>query len=102
MVPLEKELDFIRNYVELMRIRLPEHVKLTTDISAATPETQVAVSYTHLDVYKRQLLHRRRLSERRIRRHGHANPPRRQRKHQQLFFHLDLDGRYLRSGDIGR
>ena len=30
------------------------------------------------------------------------NPPRRQRKHQQLFFHLDLDGRYLRSGDIGR
>ena len=42
MVPLEKELDFIRNYVELMRIRLPEHVKLTTDISAATPETQVA------------------------------------------------------------
>ncbi len=28
--------------------------------------------------------------------------PRRQRKHQQLFFHLDLDGRYLRSGDIGR
>ena len=42
MVPLEKELDFIRNYVELMRIRLPEHVTLTTDISAATPETQVA------------------------------------------------------------
>ena len=42
MVPLEKELDFIRNYVELMRIRLPEHVKLTTDISTATPETLVA------------------------------------------------------------
>lgn len=31
-VPLEKELDFICNYVELMRIRLPENVKLTTDI----------------------------------------------------------------------
>ena len=42
MGPLEKELDFIRNYVELMRIRLPEHVKLTTDISTATPETLVA------------------------------------------------------------
>ena len=41
-VPLEKELDFIRNYVELMRIRLPEHVKLATDISSATPETPVA------------------------------------------------------------
>ena len=42
MVPLEKELDFIRNYVELMRIRLPEHVKLTTDISPAPHETQDA------------------------------------------------------------
>lgn len=31
-VPLEKELDFISNYVELMRIRLPEHVRLSTDI----------------------------------------------------------------------
>ena len=41
-VPLCKEVDFIRNYIELMRIRLPEHVKLTTDISSATSETQVA------------------------------------------------------------
>lgn len=32
-VPLEKELDFIRNYVELMRIRLPEHVSLDLQIS---------------------------------------------------------------------
>lgn len=31
-VPLEKELDFISNYVELMRIRLPENVKLSTEI----------------------------------------------------------------------
>ena len=31
-VPLEKELDFIRNYVELMRIRLPRHAVLETDI----------------------------------------------------------------------
>lgn len=30
LVPLEKDLDFIRNYVELMRIRLPENV--TTDM----------------------------------------------------------------------
>ena len=41
MVPLEKELDFIRNYVELMRIRLPEHVKLTTDISAGLPHQKL-------------------------------------------------------------
>lgn len=32
MVPLEKDLDFIRNYVELMRIRLPEHVTTDLDI----------------------------------------------------------------------
>lgn len=42
LVPLEKELDFIRNYVELMRIRLPEHVELTTDISAALPNATIA------------------------------------------------------------
>lgn len=41
-VPLEKELDFIRNYVELMRIRLPRHVEVQTDISAPAPGTQIA------------------------------------------------------------
>ncbi len=34
MVPLSKELDFIRNYIELMRIRLPEHVKVNVIIEA--------------------------------------------------------------------
>lgn len=33
MVALEKELDFLRNYVELMRIRLPRHVELQTEIA---------------------------------------------------------------------
>ena len=33
-VPLEKELDFLRNYIELMRIRLPEQVKLETRIES--------------------------------------------------------------------
>lgn len=42
LVPLEKELDFIRNYVELMRIRLPEHARLTTRIAAAHPDALVA------------------------------------------------------------
>lgn len=41
-VPLEKELDFIRNYVELMRIRLPEHVELQTEISLPRPDVKVA------------------------------------------------------------
>lgn len=41
-VPLEKEFDFIRNYVELMRIRLPEHVELKTEISLQNPGVPVA------------------------------------------------------------
>lgn len=42
MVPLEKELDFIRNYVELMRIRLPRHVQLQTDITTVPPGILIA------------------------------------------------------------
>lgn len=41
-VSVEKEFDFIRNYVELMRIRLPEHVELKTEISLCNPGAQVA------------------------------------------------------------
>lgn len=71
-VPLEKELDFIRNYVELMRIRLPENVELKTEISTANPDAQIAPllfislienafkhgvsnnkqSYIHLDIHQ--------------------------------------------------
>lgn len=40
-VSVEKEFDFIRNYVELMRIRLPEHVELKTEISLCNPGAQV-------------------------------------------------------------
>jgi len=32
-VPLGKEIDFIRNYIELMRIRLPENVKVEVNVS---------------------------------------------------------------------
>lgn len=42
MVTLEKEMDFVRNYMELMRIRLPEHVRLETCIQLETPETLIA------------------------------------------------------------
>lgn len=41
-VSLDKELDFIRNYVELMHIRLPEHVELKTRISCTTPDIPIA------------------------------------------------------------
>lgn len=72
LVPLEKELDFIRNYVELMRIRLPENVELKTEISSAKPDVLIAPllfislienafkhgvsnnhhSYIHLDIHQ--------------------------------------------------
>ncbi len=38
LVPLEKELDFIRNYVELMRIRLPGHVTLDLQLGGQENE----------------------------------------------------------------
>ena len=41
-VPVEKEFDFIRNYIELMRIRLPHHVELQTEISDTKAATEVA------------------------------------------------------------
>lgn len=42
LVPLEKDLDFLRNYVELMRIRLPRHVTLESDIRPASPGATIA------------------------------------------------------------
>ena len=42
LVPIEKDLDFLRNYIELMRIRLPRHVDLQTDIEAATLGVMIA------------------------------------------------------------
>lgn len=41
-VPIGKELEFARNYVELMRIRLPEHVKLKTEIETTSPDLLIA------------------------------------------------------------
>lgn len=42
LVSLDKELDFIRNYVELMRIRLPEHVELKTSIPTVNQGDRIA------------------------------------------------------------
>ena len=42
LVPIEKDLDFLRNYIELMRIRLPRQVNLQTDIEVATPGLMIA------------------------------------------------------------
>jgi LytS/YehU family sensor histidine kinase len=37
-----KDLYFLRNYIELMRIRLPKHVELKTEIQIASPDTPIA------------------------------------------------------------
>ncbi|GHV51771.1 histidine kinase [Bacteroidia bacterium] len=42
LITVGKDFDFARNYVELMRIRLPQHVELRTEIQTSAPRMQVA------------------------------------------------------------
>jgi len=41
-VTIGKDFDFLHNYVELMRIRLPKHVELQTEIQTTSPDTLIA------------------------------------------------------------
>lgn len=41
-VPVEKDFDFLRNYIELMRIRLPKHAQLETEIETSSPHSRIA------------------------------------------------------------
>lgn len=41
-VPLRAEIDFLRDYIELMRIRLPRHVRLRVELPEGASETPVA------------------------------------------------------------
>jgi two-component system, LytTR family, sensor histidine kinase AlgZ len=41
-VPLKKDLDFTTNYIKLMSLRLPVHVKLETDITQSTDGITIA------------------------------------------------------------
>lgn len=41
-VTVGKDLDFVRNYVELMRIRMGDHVELKTEIQTDSPDTLIA------------------------------------------------------------
>ena len=41
-VPLGKDIDFVRDYVELMRIRMPEHVELITEIQIDLQDVMIA------------------------------------------------------------
>lgn len=42
VVSIEKDLDFVRNYIELMRIRLPKNADLETEIETSSPGSQIA------------------------------------------------------------
>jgi sensor histidine kinase YesM len=42
MVTIERDMDFVRNYVELMRIRQPAHVSVATTISYTSADIPVA------------------------------------------------------------
>jgi sensor histidine kinase YesM len=42
LVAIEKDMDFLRNYVELMRIRLPGHITVTIDVSYTSPDLLIA------------------------------------------------------------
>ena len=41
-VPIEKDFDFLSNYIELMRIRMPRNVELQTTIKVTMPDRQIA------------------------------------------------------------
>ncbi len=41
-VTIGKDLDFVHNYIELMRIRLPQNVEVKTEINTSSPETLIA------------------------------------------------------------
>jgi LytS/YehU family sensor histidine kinase len=41
-VTIERDIDFVRNYVELMRIRLPGNVSVQTSITYASPDLPIA------------------------------------------------------------
>ncbi|MDL2315231.1 histidine kinase [Bacteroidales bacterium OttesenSCG-928-C19] len=42
LVPLNKELDFMRNYIELMKLRMSDNVQLTVDIDEGSIEDKIA------------------------------------------------------------
>lgn len=42
LVPLKAEMDFLNNYIELMRIRLPHHVRLEVSLPENPSQTPVA------------------------------------------------------------
>ena len=42
LVAIDKDIDFVRNYIELMRIRLPQHAELKTEIKTSSPGGLIA------------------------------------------------------------
>ena len=40
-IPLQRELDFLNNYVDLMRIRFTDHVRMSLDMPVSVPEASI-------------------------------------------------------------
>ncbi len=41
LIPLQREVDFLQNYIELMRIRYTDHVDITVELPSTTPEANI-------------------------------------------------------------
>ena len=41
MVPLNREIDFLENYIELMRIRVADHVKISLELPERMPDCEL-------------------------------------------------------------
>lgn len=56
-VPVNKELDFIRNYIELMRIRLTDNVEVIADIEDATTGDKLIAPMTFISLIENAFKH---------------------------------------------
>ena len=41
LIPLQREVDFLQNYIELMRIRYTDQVDITVELPSTTPEANI-------------------------------------------------------------
>lgn len=78
-VPLKAEMDFLGNYIELMRIRLPRHVRLDVSLPENPSHTLVA-PLLFISLVENAFKHRKRFQARRKQRppfvHRHRHPGR--------------------------
>lgn len=70
-IPLEKEIQFVRNYVELMELRLPDRVETTVDPARTGGRVHDRTTAVH---YRWSRMRSNTVSARRSRRRAHFDP----------------------------